>query len=675
MTSGVHEQANSEQILNRNDVRSACITDGTKKAYQSSLHVIARWIMLTHENSAHFFDQDGDIDLTAFTPSLFENFLISRLNNPGKKVAISTLSGYRSAIKDLYRRKRIPLPAEYGDDMKTFFSGMKRIQTRNVQSGSARNSGKLPLSEHLYKRLCLETMRTEDNGFSHLFLVTQWNLMCRSKSVQTIQTQHFISKGDSIGCFLHQTKTNQEGNGPQDPRHLYANPLSPRTCWVLALGIYFACNPRQRPGKLFPGSNQKNRFCKALTRCIRNVERNAQNFGTHSVRKGVATFACSGSTGGPSIVSVCLRCGWSLGGVQDRYLRYEAAGDQYLGRVVAGLPLNSTSFDVLPPHFTQENDPVVKDCIAQMFPLMQAEENFEQILEFCLASIVFHSDFLTAHLPPNHALLSTSVFRHEEVLLYLKGKIITHNSDRFSATGIPPHIELYRKQQETKDAVDKLPQTLFDGFSRILEEKGAAAGNVSREYLEDAIRRLLAEANLHPTPTAPQIVNEAMPRNIHCWGGGLHYLPRDFDFPSIDPLGAWKLWWFGHQSLGYPPFHTIKTNDLETKEKKNTFYEWKTIMQRICTAVEEVTVSVFGSPATETEALELFKVGYRRLSMDVPKLAVNDEGRSTQLKVTTASRHLREAEQALNPNRRRLPFKHRKRRRKNASQSPQLQTS
>lgn len=74
------------------------------------------------------------------------------------------------------------------------------------------------------------------------------------------------------------------------------------------------------------------------------------HYGTHSIRKGVATFAGSGSTGGPSIASVCLRVGWALGGVQDRYIRYEAAGDQYLGRVVAGLPLNSPSCAVPPPH-------------------------------------------------------------------------------------------------------------------------------------------------------------------------------------------------------------------------------------------------------------------------------------------------------------------------------------
>jgi hypothetical protein len=87
--------------------------------------------------------------------------------------------------------------------------------------------------------------------------------------------------------------------------------------------------------------------------------KNTNHYGAHSVRKGVATFAYNGTTGGPSIASVCLRVGWSLGDVQDRYIRYEPAGDQYLGRVIAGLPLNGADFALLPPHFVQNDDDVV----------------------------------------------------------------------------------------------------------------------------------------------------------------------------------------------------------------------------------------------------------------------------------------------------------------------------
>ncbi|KAG6945734.1 hypothetical protein JG687_00017107, partial [Phytophthora cactorum] len=278
--------------------------------------------------------------------------------------------------------------------------------------------------------------------------------MCRSKSVEIIQTSHLVCADDSVGIVLHKTKSNQEGSGPKDPRHLYANPGSPVTCWLTALAIYLACYPRLQPGALFPGSNQKLRCGKALAQCLKGDSEASETkcYGTHSIRKGVASFASGGSTGWPSIVSICLCCGWSLGGVQDRYFRYESAGDQYLGRVVAALPLNSSAFATQPPHFA---DP--------------------------------------------------------------------HNS-----------------------AV------------------GVAAGNITRNVLEQTIRQLLAEAGVGTTALANghSEYQQESSRNVHFWGGKFHFLPANFEFPSADPLTTSMLWWFGNSTLGYPPLYRVTSRDL-----------------------------------------------------------------------------------------------------------------
>lgn len=90
-------------------------------------------------------------------------------------------------------------------------------------------------------------------------------------------------------------------------------------------------------------------------------------------------FVSSGSTGGPSIVSVCLRCGWSLGNVMERYFRYEAAGDQFTGRTVAGLSVNSDSFAVMPPHFKNPTDSEVQRTINLMFPKLYATSHLSCI--------------------------------------------------------------------------------------------------------------------------------------------------------------------------------------------------------------------------------------------------------------------------------------------------------
>eukprot|EP00644_Phytophthora_capsici_P004202 jgi/Phyca11/109999/e_gw1.17.452.1 len=151
--------------------------------------------------------------------------------------------------------------------------------------------------------------------------------MCRSQSVETINSGHLSNEDDSIGIVFHKSKANQDGTGPKDPRHVYANPLDPSTCCITALGIYWACHPRQGPGPIFPGALQRNRFRKTFGRALDKQD-----------------------------------------GVQDRYFRYEAAGDQFLGRVVAGLPVNSAQFASLPPHFKDNNCPIVREGVISMFP-------------------------------------------------------------------------------------------------------------------------------------------------------------------------------------------------------------------------------------------------------------------------------------------------------------------
>ncbi|KAG6946967.1 hypothetical protein JG687_00016400, partial [Phytophthora cactorum] len=166
------------------------------------------------------------IELTRFTPVDFEAFLLEKR----KTVTISTLNSYPSVVKDLYRRKEVPLPDAYEKQMATFFSGLKRLQAAKFQSGAPKESGKDPLPYSLYQPLCRVTLERQDAGFAHFFLTTQCNLMCRSESVQTLCTQHLSAHDNSVGCTMHKSKTNQEGTGPKDPRHVYTNSRSPSTC-------------------------------------------------------------------------------------------------------------------------------------------------------------------------------------------------------------------------------------------------------------------------------------------------------------------------------------------------------------------------------------------------------------------------------------------------------------
>jgi hypothetical protein len=104
-----------------------------------------------------------------FTPKEFEAFLLAER----KDLKAVTLGSYRSAMKGLYRRNDVPVPAEYGEAMKTLFSGIKRLQADTEQNADVRSSGKRALTYSIYEKLCSTMLGRNDGGFAHLFLTTQ----------------------------------------------------------------------------------------------------------------------------------------------------------------------------------------------------------------------------------------------------------------------------------------------------------------------------------------------------------------------------------------------------------------------------------------------------------------------------------------------------------------------
>ncbi|KAK1935028.1 hypothetical protein P3T76_010794 [Phytophthora citrophthora] len=193
----------------------------------------------------------------------------------------------------------------------------------------------------------MKSTRKQD-VFGHSFLLTCWNLMCRAKSTESIRYGHLSWREDSMTMSFAHMKNDQDGSRPRDPRHVYANRTMPEVCPVLGIAVYFAIMGFTQDGKLFPGGNQYSRFLKVLKSVLcgdlmRDVLTEAGMthgaFGTHSTRKGAATYVSSCSTSGPFTASICLRAGWKLPGVQDKYVYFEAADDMVLDFLLTLLTL------------------------------------------------------------------------------------------------------------------------------------------------------------------------------------------------------------------------------------------------------------------------------------------------------------------------------------------------
>jgi hypothetical protein len=82
------------------------------------------------------------------------------------------------------------------------------------------------------------------------------------------------------------------------------------------------------------------------------------DLGSHSTRKGAITLVSSGCKVSPPMGSICLRACWSMGAVKDKYIHYEKAADQFVGRTVTGIPSLDEKIAVSPAYFDLNYAPV-----------------------------------------------------------------------------------------------------------------------------------------------------------------------------------------------------------------------------------------------------------------------------------------------------------------------------
>ena len=260
-----------------------------------------------------------------------------------------------------------------------------------------------------------------------------------------------------------------------------------------------------------------------------------------------------------------MRAGWKIGGVQDRYFRYENAGDHYLGRVLSGLPQHSAKFALLPPHFTLFDDQVSE---AIQLSFMGYPSSMNKVLEMCLASVVYHFDFVMETIPITHPARSSYVLSNPDVIKTLRPliscKMTSDSPVPITATGIPPHINLLREIQLVADMYKLIPDEIVSRIDTMLDDKGIAAGNVTPSMLQEVIQTSLNQAlqssgimNLVESKQQANNDGSTATKQWYQWGGSFKRLPKTFKWPRANMESCWFLWWFGNDQMGYPPFRKI----------------------------------------------------------------------------------------------------------------------
>lgn len=354
--------------------------ENTKKNYGSKANFLYGWLRDHHPD---FIDSDEKMIILPLNEEVVEEFFgdcIQKrdsngvLKDPIEYYSFSQVSAFRSCIVELYEREKMKIEDSTKFAMDNFLDNyVKEIAELKHRGEMSLTEGKKPMSFRCFEFLAEAAVSYEVFSvgiFAWLFLLLCWNLMARSVSVGTLMYVHVTWDMDALICNIPKHKGDQEGKHSY-PRHIYANVLNPVICPVLAFAVYLWTRGVQldgeegAPSPMVFGKLSEKRFsdwlvkiCKVFAEIILALGIIVTEIGTHSFRKGVATFL-SGCPGGPSAIAIWLRAGWSLGKVASRYIFEGQGGDQFVGRAATGLDLNEPSFAILPPHFDCTEGPVL----------------------------------------------------------------------------------------------------------------------------------------------------------------------------------------------------------------------------------------------------------------------------------------------------------------------------
>ena len=115
------------------------------------------------------------------------------------------------------------------------------------------------------------------------------------------------------------------------------------------------------------------------------------------------------------MASIFLRAFWIMVPIKDRYIHYENAGDQFVGRSVTVISLLITEFGVSPVHWDWIDSPVGSKY--EMVALI--EDNFVrsidvssptfELIQFLFACVCFNYTHLDKHIHKIHHLLESPI--------------------------------------------------------------------------------------------------------------------------------------------------------------------------------------------------------------------------------------------------------------------------
>jgi integrase len=409
-------------------------------------------------------------------------YLTKRYRIDGLKAA--SLRGDVSAFAFCVKEEGEQLPLQFKNRLASFLTSCSKEDARKREAGEVDGRiGRSPLSFGDYDKLCCKLLQDEE--LEALLLVTlTWSSMNRVNESLALSWQNVQIDDDHLLLSVQKTKCDQTGERIKRVR-VYGNPLQPHLCPLTAIGL-FLLKYGANTNNIFGGGldSSRSKYCKMIQRLL-----DKDRTGTHSLRKGAASFASGSSTNSPGVFSICNRGGWSTG-VMNRYIRDDTSGDCYLGRILTGLDRDSSDFASLPPHFPGEAE--TSEALTTFLTEQFGSSCMLQppVVQLCLASVCWHKDKLSV-ISSGYATLIPSLPQPQTGIrsFYMRG------------TGVPPDIslhcvirELQQRQDSTldflqsyRDETVKWRESLLDRVADTIEKHWELNGQVTPAHMNQVI--------------------------------------------------------------------------------------------------------------------------------------------------------------------------------------------
>ena len=187
------------------------------------------------------------------------------------------------------------------------------------------------------------------------------------------------------------------------------------------------------------------------------------DLGTLSIRKGAITYVSS-QPGGPTAAAICIQAGWAMGGVMGIYMKYQAEGDMFVGRLLSLLNLLLVpEFAVSPPkiHATAKvvTNATLNAKSNSTFPMLLVTNLVGAVLGYCLVSRVFHLERV-AEWDAIHVIKVDCPLYGDAQFLSVVGPLINPeypwDGQHIQATGIPSHVAVMHQIRSMGEALERL---------------------------------------------------------------------------------------------------------------------------------------------------------------------------------------------------------------------------